>query len=364
MIYLDANASEPLRPEARVALLAALDLPGNPASIHKAGREARKIVETARENIAALVNADPATVIFCGGGTEANFMALLGLGGGRKCLIGATEHDAVRASAPDAVVLPVLVSGALDLAALQTALKTHPGALVAVMLANNETGILHPISEIAALCRKFGAWLHVDAVQGFGRLPIDVAALGATSYAISAHKFGGPKGVGALILAGKAGFTPPMRGGGQERGRRGGTPSIANIAGFAAAGIAAAAARDETGAHHLALTTRIAETALEAGAVLCGSGEKLANTLCLALPGVSAEAQLIALDMAGICVSSGSACSAGKAGHSHVLSAMGLKHLAGNAIRVSLPWNVTAADVEVFITAYRALALRALNLSA
>ncbi len=358
MIYLDANATEPLRPEARAALIAALDLPGNPASVHAAGRAARRVVETARESIAKGLGADPGLMVFTSGGTEANSMALHGIAPGRRRLVGATEHDAVRAASLAAETLPVVPTGALDLAALTQRLVQGTPALVAVMLANNETGVLNPIADIAAICHTHGALLHVDAVQTCGRLAMDMAALGADSLAISAHKLGGPKGVGALILAPGIDINPLMLGGGQERGRRGGTPSVAAIAGFSAAFIAANAAQTATAAHHVALRAHVLAQVIPAGAVLCGAGPTLPNTLCLALPGVSAEAQLIALDLAGVCVSSGAACSSGKVGRSHVLTAMGLEALAGSAIRVSLPWNVTASDVDNFLHAYRTLAAR------
>src|SRR5208283_4416367 len=224
----------------------------------------------------------------------------------------------------------------------------HGGpALVCLMLANNETGTLQPIAEAAALCRRHGALLHVDAVQAAGRIPVDLAALGADSLALSSHKLGGPMGAGALLLAPKvAAIGALIHGGGQERGRRGGTPPVPAIAGFAAA-----AASDPP--KLAALRDAIERIALDAGAMVCGGrAPRLANTTCLALPGVRADAQVIALDLDGIAVSAGAACSSGKVQTSHVLTAMGQAALAGQAIRVSLPWNVTEAAIDAFEAAY------------
>ncbi len=357
LVYLDANASEPLRPQARDAVLSALALSGNPSSVHAAGRAARAMLEQARERIAACLGADPAGLVFTSGGTESNALAIAGLGAGRRLLIGATEHDAVRAAAPGATVLPVRPDGTLDPATLDAALsESERPALVCLMAANNETGVLHPLASLAALCRRHGARLHVDAVQAAGRVALTMQSSGADSMAVSGHKLGGPKGAGALLLAGSVqGFalSPSIAGGGQERGRRGGTPSLPAIAGFAAACDAACAdlARQEV----LAVwRDRIEQAAVEAGAILVGeSVTRLANTACLALPGRRAETQLIALDLAGFAVSAGAACSSGKVARSHVLEAMGLGTLAGEAIRVSLPWNAAETDIASFIDAYR-----------
>jgi cysteine desulfurase len=376
LVYLDANASEPLRPQARDAVLSALALSGNPSSVHAAGRAARAMLEQARERIAACLGADPAGLVFTSGGTESNALAIAGLGAGRRLLIGATEHDAVRAAAPGATVLPVRPDGTLDPATLDAALsESDRPALVCLMAANNETGVLHPLASLAALCRRHGARLHVDAVQAAGRVALTMQSSGADSMAVSGHKLGGPKGAGALLLAGSVqGFalSPSIAGGGQERGRRGGTPSLPAIAGFAAACDAACAdlARQEVLA---AWRDRIERAAVEAGAIRVGAGAprldngavgaarpdnsegvpRLANTACLALPGRRAETQLIALDLAGFAVSAGAACSSGKVARSHVLEAMGLGTLAGEAIRVSLPWNAVETDIASFIDAYR-----------
>jgi cysteine desulfurase len=350
MIYLDANATEPLRPEARDAVLAALDLVGNPSSIHGAGRAARKLLEAARSSIASRFGAWPENLIFTSGGTEANALAINGLSGKNTVLVGASEHDAVRFAAADthAVTVPVLSGGQVDLEALSRLLGELSPALVCLMLANNETGILHPIANAAALCHAHGSLLHVDAVQAAGRLDLSLARLGADSLAISAHKLGGPKGAGALILApATPAIAAQMRGGGQERGRRGGTQALPAIAGFAAALEAAGPAP-----HLAGLRDRAEAAAIGAGAIVCGVGDRLTNTTCLARPGRRGDAQVIALDLAGIAVSAGAACSSGKVARSHVLDAMGLQDLAACAIRVSLPWNATDSDIDAFISAY------------
>ena len=363
MIYLDANASEPVRPAARAALLVALDTAGNPASMHQAGRAARRTLEDAREQVARCFGAAPGGVVFTSGGTEANALAIHGLGAGRRLIVGATEHDAVRAAAPGATVLPVDRYGVADLAALADLLAEGP-ALVCLMLANNETGVLHPLAEAAALCRAHGALLHVDAVQGAGRVALDLAALGADSMAISGHKLGGPQGAGALLLAGDHALAPLIAGGGQERGRRGGTPALPAIAGMAAAAEAAVATLADQ--ERLAgLRDDIEAAAVGAGAVVAGAGAaRLGNTACLALPGVRADTQVIALDLAGFQVSAGAACSSGKVAASHVLAAMGLGSLAGAAVRVSLPWNATADDAQRFAAAYVGMAGRLLRRAA
>jgi cysteine desulfurase len=360
--YLDANATEPIRPEARAAVVAALDLVGNPSSVHAEGRAARRALEMAREAVAAQFGATPAGVVFTAGGTEANALAIRGLAAGRRILAGATEHPSVlRAAEPlgPPFLLPVQADGRLDLDALERWLA-EPGALpalVCLMAANNETGVLHPLEEAAALCRRHGALLHVDGVQAAGRLPLSLAALGADSLALSGHKLGGPKGAGALLLrAGLDVAGPLIAGGGQERGRRGGTEPLPAIVGLAAA---ADAARPEQSAALSALRDAIEAgvraLAPEARIVGADAPRRLPNTSCVLLPGVPAETQVIALDLAGVRVSAGSACSSGKVARSHVLEAMGLGAAAGEAIRVSLPWNATEAAVDRFLTAWAAM---------
>jgi cysteine desulfurase len=356
LVYLDANATEPPRPQALAAVTAALAEVGNPSSVHAAGRAARRRLEEAREAIAARFGGAPADLVFTSGGTEADALAVHALGEGRRRLVGATEHDAIRAACPGAEVLPVDADGVVDRGALRAALGRGGPALVCLMLANNETGTIQPVAEAAAICRAHGARLHVDAVQAAGRIELDLATLGADSLALSSHKLGGPQGAGALLLtpAAAVSLRPLILGGGQERGRRGGTPALPAIAGFAAA---AEAAR---GAAALApLRDRAERAAVAAGARVIGAGApRLPNTTCLALPGARAETQVIALDLEGIAVSAGAACSSGKVARSHVLDAMGLGELAGEAIRVSLPWSATEADVDAFAAAYARVAAR------
>lgn len=353
MRYLDANATEPLRPEARAAVVSAFQSVGNPSSVHAAGRAARRVLENAREALADRFGARPADLVFTSGGTEADALAVHGLGQSRRPIVSAVEHDAIRNALPGAAVLPVDKEGVADLSALQELLGRTPNALVCLMLANNETGVLQPVAEAARLCRRFGALLHVDAVQAAGRLPVNLAALGAHSIALSSHKLGGPTGAGALLLAPQlSSIAPLIGGGGQERGRRGGTPALPAIAGFAAAASAGQPSPDVAD-----LRDSIERAAIAQGAVVCGGGaERLPNTTCLILPGVRGDTQVIALDLAGVAVSAGAACSSGKISASHVLAAMGLGPLAGQAIRVSLPWNACQSDVEAFIPAYAAMA--------
>jgi cysteine desulfurase len=355
--YLDANATQPLRPAARDAVLAGFAVTGNPSSVHQPGRGVRRIQEDAREAIAGRFGGQPGDLVFTSGGTEADCTAIRAMSHGRRLLISAIEHDAIRSAAADAVVLPVRGDGVVDLVALDAHLGGQVPSLVCLMLANNETGVIQPVAEAAAICRRHGALLHVDAIQAAGRMPVRLDRLGAHSLAISSHKLGGPAGVGALLLAPDAPFTEPLiRGGGQERGRRGGTPPVALIAGFAAAALASEA--DDLG-HIAGLRDAAERAAVNCGAVVCGDpNRRLPNTTCIALPGAAAGVQVIALDLERIAVSAGAACSSGKVQTSHVLQAMGLGKLAEQAIRVSLPWNVTAADIDAFAAAYQRVAAR------
>lgn len=354
MIYLDANATEPLRPEAREAALAALEQGGNPSSVHQVGRSARKILEEARERVAYFAHARPGDVIFCAGATEADALAVHALGANRPILIGATEHDAIRAAAPDAITIPVQANGQADMAALECLLAAYPTALVCLMAANNETGVFHDIEMAGKLCNATGAVLHVDAAQAFGRANHDWLAMGASSFAVSGHKFGAPSGAGALVTRPDLLIKPLIKGGGQELGRRGGTSALPAIAGMAAA-LGAAYSAEQIAAWR----DEIQAFCCARGSLAIGAtAPRLPNTLCLALPGVRAETQLIVLDMAGICVSAGAACSSGKVAASHVLLAMGLENLADQAIRVSLPWNVELLAVQKFMSAYADMASR------
>ncbi len=347
--YLDANATEPLRPEARAAVIAALDQVGNPSSVHAAGRAARAMLEAARRTVAAAFGAAPAGLVFTSGGTEADALAIAGLGAGRRLVVGATEHDAVRAAAARAAFLRVDHDGVADLDALDRILASGAPALVCLMLANNETGTIQPVADAARLCHAHGALIHVDAAQAAGRISVDLSALGADSLALSAHKLGGPKGAGALLLAPRRDVAALIPGGGQELGRRGGTPALPAIAGFAAAAVCPPA-------DTASLRDALQHAAVASGAIVLGGDHRLPNTACLALPGVPAETQVIALDLAGVQVSAGAACSSGKVARSHVLDAMGLGPLAGQAIRVSLPWSATQADVVAFTAAYATMA--------
>ena len=350
-LYLDANASEPLRPEARAAALEAMDLPGNPSAVHSDGRAARRLLERARARVAARFGARPAAVVFTSGGTEADALAIAALGAGRRVLAGATEHAAVLAALPaGSVLLPVLGDGTLDLAALDAALRDGSPALVCLMLANNETGVLHPVAEAAAICRRHGALLHLDAAQAAGRVEVSLAALEADSLAVSGHKLGGPKGAGALLLRPGLAVLPVIAGGGQERGQRGGTEALPAISGLGAA----AEAAEPAAAARLAPIRDAIERG--GGVRAAGAGAaRLPNTACLVLEGAAAETQVIALDLAGVRVSAGAACSSGKVARSHVLAAMGMGEAAGWAVRVSLPWNAGADAGARFGAAYAAM---------
>jgi len=354
-IYLDYNATAPLRPEALAAMAAALAETGNASSVHRFGRRARKRVEDAREAVAALVGAASAAVVFTSGGTEANNLALAGAGR-ERLLVSDIEHDSILAAAPAAERIPVGPDGVVRLDALAALLQAdRRPALVAVMLANNETGVEQPLAELALLAHAHGALVHADAVQAAGKIRIDFAALGADLMALSAHKLGGPQGVGALLVRDGLAVSPQLRGGGQERGLRAGTENVAGIAGFGAA--AAAARRGLPGYARLAaLRGRLEEgiRALSPGTHFFGrEGPRLANTACFTMPGVASETQLIALDLAGIGVSAGSACSSGKVRASHVLRAMGASEAeASCAIRVSLGWLTTGEEIERFIAAW------------
>jgi cysteine desulfurase len=374
--YLDWNATAPLRPQARAAMLAALDVEGNPSSIHAEGRTARRLVEHAREQVAALIGAEPRDVVFTSGGTEANALALtpaIEIGGDKtprdRLLVSAVEHPSVRAGGrfrPEAMEdIPATARGVVDLAALERRLTALAGQdvarpLVSIMLANNETGAIQPIAEAAAIVHAAGGLLHVDAVQAVGKIPCDMKALGADLLTLTAHKLGGPKGVGALVKRADLHLADPLiRGGGQERGARGGTENVAAIAGFGAAAAAAGRGLAEEGAHVSALRDRL-ETGLKAASadtvIFAASVARLPNTTTFAVPGTKAETALIALDLDGVAVSSGSACSSGKVAASPVLAAMGVDPaLARGAIRVSLGFSTSEAEVDQFLNAWNKL---------
>jgi cysteine desulfurase len=361
-IYLDWNATAPLRQEARAAALAALDLSGNPSSVHGEGRAARRLIEHAREQVAALVGAQPRNVVFTSGGTEANMLALAPAAARDRLLVSAIEHPSVLAGGrfPSCSVerLPATGSGAFDIAALERRLAALGGrALVSLMLANNETGVVQPVAQAAQRVHAAGGVLHVDAVQAVGRIPCDINALGADLLTLSGHKIGAPKGIGALIGRTELSLVDSLiKGGGQERGLRAGTENVAGIAGFGAAAAAARAEFSAEAVHMTALRDRL-EAGLKAASpavVIFGTeSERLPNTTLFAVPEVKAETAVIALDLEGVAVSAGAACSSGKVQPSHVLAAMGVpSHLARAGVRVSLGPSTTESEIDRFIEAW------------
>ena len=358
-VYMDHNATTAVRPEARDAVALALALTGNPSSVHGSGRTARRLVEDARDAVAALVGAEPAWVVFTSGGTEANNLALRVLPKRAPILCSAVEHASVLSVMDGIVEIPVDGDGVVDLGALEALLAGEDTpALVSVMLANNETGVLQPVADVAALAHEHGALIHCDAVQAAGKMAIDFRALGCDLMSLSAHKIGGPSGVGALVVTsgveGDLALIPMLRGGGQERGRRPGTENVPGIAGF---GAAARAAREgltdfaRLGRWRERIENRLRQ---HADSRVYGFGApRLANTSCLTMPGVEAETQVIQLDLAGVAVSAGAACSSGKVEPSRVLAAMGVDaNEAATAIRVSLGWNTTEDDADKFVEAW------------
>lgn len=354
LAYLDHNASSPIRPEAAQACVEALRLDGNPSSAHRAGRLARAAIERARSQVAALAGADPRWVTFTSGGGEANALALLGVPVDRA-LISAIEHPSVQKARGDAAAIPVNGDGVVEPDAVRRSLATVTGpALVSVMAANNETGVIQPLSEIAAVVRAHGGILHSDAVQAAGKIALAWIVDSADLVSLSAHKVGAPAGAGALVASPALALRPYLRGGGQERGLRAGTENLLGVVGFGAA--AEAVARLAEAARLAALRDRI-EHSLSDDAVVFGARvERLPNTTCLAMPGVSSEVQVMAFDLDGIAVSAGAACSSGKVSRSPVLTAMGVgADLAGSAVRVSLGWTTTEQDVDRFIDAWRRL---------
>jgi cysteine desulfurase len=365
LCYLDYNASAPVKPAVIEAMTLALGRIGNPSSVHGFGRAARRALEQARASVAALVGATPDAVLFTSGGTEANNQVLAGVPGPR--LVSAVEHASVLEAAPDAEPLPVDIQGRVDLDQLADRLATVRPAVVSVMLANNETGVVQPVAKVAALARRQGALVHCDAVQAAGKIGVDLGALGVDFLTLSAHKLGGPQGVGALVLGSGIEPRPLLRGGGQERRWRPGTENLPGIVGFGRACELALEDRDfarRTAGLRDRLEAEIRAAA--SGALIHGAGApRLPNTSCLGMPGVSNQTQLIALDLEGVAVSTGSACSSGKVGPSHVLAAMGIEATAAaSAIRVSLGWASTDDDVDRFIAAWIRLYAKAGRASA
>lgn len=372
-IYLDYNATAPTRGEARDAIAEALTQHGNPSSVHEEGRRVRALVEQARENVAALVGAEPEHVIFTSGGTEANVTALSPLNVDRDapqnvvCFMSEIEHPSVLASgrfSPDAIRLIGATSdGVIDVAALESAIAGHcagkdaPSFMVSTMRANNETGALQPVARVAEIVRAHGGILHCDGVQAAGKIPLDIKELGAHMLSLSAHKIGGPHGVGALFLG--EGFAslpcPLIVGGGQEMRARSGTENVAGIVGFGAAAQCAARGLEDM-ARLAALRDRLEAEILSRApnAVFFSKDtERLPNTTNFAVPGMKAETLVIALDLAGVAVSAGASCSSGKVSQSHVLVAMGEpEDVAGGAIRVSLGWDTGEDEIDTFIAAW------------
>jgi cysteine desulfurase len=366
--YLDYNATAPLRPEARAAMTEALDAVGNASSVHREGRAAHSRIEAARSEVARLVGADAKLVTFTSGGTEANNTVLTPgwTHAGKphhleRLLVGATEHPSVLAGgrfpAERVEQIPVDRDGIVDLTALRALLAEGGPALVSVMLANNETGVIQPIAEVAALAHQAGALVHSDAIQAVGRIPVEICALGVDVLTLSAHKIGGPQGAGAVVRANEGlAFAPLLSGGGQERRSRAGTENVAAIAGFGVA--AKLALADIENAHSWSVLRDAAAALIRKGGrpvTIFGEGvARLPQTLCVGIAGMSAETLVIALDLAGIAVSSGSACSSGKVAPSHVLAAMGVDPaLAHSAIRISFGWESAKSDLDLFASAWR-----------
>jgi len=351
--YLDHNATSPLRPVVKEAMRAAMDMEGNASSVHREGRAARKLLDDSRETIARELAVIAPMIVFTSGGSEANNLAIKHAPV-ERILISGIEHPAViesaKASGKTVIYIPVTTDGVVDLKALAE-LLVGSKALVSVMLANNETGVIQPIREIVTLAQVHGALVHTDAVQAFSKIPVNFGLLGVDMMTIAAHKVGGPTGIGALVVRDGLPLEPLVHGGGQELRRRAGTENLVGISGFAAV------AKE----NHLsinALRDRLEEE-LEGAVIFGANAHRLPNTTYFSHPGMSAETMLMNFDLEGIAVSSGSACSSGKVTKSHVLTAMGIApELAKGAIRVSLGWNTTSHHIEHFITVWRSLVAR------
>ena len=357
-VYLDYNASGLVRPEVQAAMAAALADNGNPSAVHAAGRRARARVETARAQVADLVGADPTAVIFSSGGTESNAQAILSAlaSGCERLIVGATEHpcvaEAAAASGAPVEVLPVDGNGVVDLAWLAEALRRPGRPAVAIHHANNESGVIQPIAEAAQWVRAAGGWLHVDAIQSAGKIAVDMRALDADSLTLSAHKLGGPQGVGALVLkAGREGVRM-LHGAGQERGLRAGTENVPGIVGFGVSADCAARDLPQAAAHRAWRDAAEAKVKAAGATIVGGAVERLPNTLFMAVEGWDSPQQLITLDLAGVMISAGSACSSGKTKPSKAISAMGLPHLATGGVRVSGGWGTTEEDWNRFADAW------------
>ncbi|MBP2445671.1 cysteine desulfurase family protein [Rhizobium leguminosarum] len=375
-LYLDWNATAPLHPAARAAIMRAIDIFGNPNSVHGEGRAARAAIECARRKVAALVGTDAGNVVFTSGATEAANLVLtpdfrmgrtpLQLG---RLYFSAIEHPAVREGGRFArekmTEIPVTSAGIVDLDALGALLAAHDKAaglpMVAIMLVNNETGIVQPVEAAAKIVHAHGGLLVVDAVQAAGRIGLDIGKIGADFMIVSSHKIGGPKGAGALIARGEALMPRPLiQGGGQERGHRSGTQNSLALIGFGAAAEAAADELEARNAEIGALRERLEAGMREAAAdvMIHGEGgERVVNTIFFTLPGLKAETGQIAFDLEGVALSAGSACSSGRLGESHVLTAMGRDAKLG-ALRISLGFSTTEEDVDRAIAAFAKIACR------
>lgn len=356
--YLDYNASGLVRPEVRDVMAAALADNGNPSAVHAAGRRARARVETARAQVAELIGADPSAVIFSSGGTESNAQAIASAlaAGCERLIVGATEHpcvaEAATLSGAPVEVLPVDGDGVVDLEWLAAALKRPGRPVVAIHHANNESGVIQPIAEAAALVRAARGWLHVDAIQSAAKIAVDMRALGADTLTLSAHKLGGPQGVGALISKDDTPIIRTLHGAGQERGLRAGTENVPGIAGFGVAADCAARDLPLAEAHKAWRDAAEARVKAAGATIIGGSVERLPNTLFMAVEGWDSPQQLITLDLQGVMVSAGSACSSGKTKPSKAISAMGLDHLATGGVRVSGGWDTVEGDWSRFAEAW------------
>ena len=357
-VYLDYNASGLVRPEVQDVMAKALADNGNPSAVHAAGRRARARIETARAQVADLVGADPTAVVFSSGGTESNAQAIISAlaAGCERLIVGATEHpcvaEAAMASGKPVTMLPVDVRGVVDLNKLRQLLGQPGRAVVAIHHANNESGVIQPIQEAARLVRSAGGWLHVDAIQSAGKIPVDIRALMADSLTLSAHKLGGPQGVGALVMGEGREAVQMLHGAGQERGLRAGTENVPGITGFGASAVCAA--RDLPAAQAHAAWRDAAEAVVKAaGAAVIGEGaERLPNTLFMAVPDWESPQQLITLDLMGLMVSAGSACSSGKTKPSRAIVATGRIALATGGIRISGGWGTVEDDWKRFAAAW------------
>lgn len=358
-IYLDYNATAPMLDSVRTVITASLEVHGNASSVHGFGQAQRARIEEARGHVAALVGANAKQVVFTSGGTEANNLALSGVTAS-SVIVSAIEHDSILNSIENVLVAPVTRAGVINLVKLDALIRdAPPPVFVSLMLANNETGVIQPVGAAAKIVHRHGGMLHCDAVQAAGRVPVDMKSLGVDMMTLSAHKIGGPQGIGALIINDQISIQTQLRGGGQERGIRAGTENVLGIVGFGEAAMVACDTLADW--HHISLMrdrfeAHIAEVFCDDIQIFGQEETRLANTTCIGLSGVAAETQVIALDLAGIAVSAGSACSSGKIQSSHVLAAMGVEEMiARTAIRVSLGPTTVDAELDRFLETYEAL---------